>query len=130
MPYRLSIGPVSPCLDRSLGSSRKTNVRERSLPHGTVSSCENVLGDRSHPPGTGCLKSCRNTVLRGPVSPIRDRSPKVKTLRTCQNSRDRTFRSEYHLRLSTKCGKVRKSISNTRTSQFAQVQCVTLHLIT
>nr|CAD1842435.1 unnamed protein product [Ananas comosus var. bracteatus] len=30
----------------------------------------------------GCLKSCRNTVPGGLVSTTRDRSPRVKTLRT------------------------------------------------
>nr|CAD1820458.1 unnamed protein product [Ananas comosus var. bracteatus] len=97
-----------PAWDRSLGSSRKASVREPVSPRmGPVSPRIVTLGDRSHPPGTGCLKSCCNTVPRGPVSSIRDRSPRVKTLRTCQNSRDRTFRSEYHLRPSTKCGKAR-----------------------
>nr|CAD1843508.1 unnamed protein product [Ananas comosus var. bracteatus] len=41
---------------------------------GSVSPRIVALGDRSHPPGTGCLAGCRNTVLRGPVSPIRDAS--------------------------------------------------------
>nr|CAD1836479.1 unnamed protein product [Ananas comosus var. bracteatus] len=33
---------------------------------GPVSTRVDALGDRSQPPGTGCLASCRNTVLRGP----------------------------------------------------------------
>nr|CAD1821832.1 unnamed protein product [Ananas comosus var. bracteatus] len=78
-------------------------------PHGTGLSPRRRARDRSRLPRTGCLASCRNIELRGPVSHIRDRSPRVKTLRTSQNSRDRTFRPEYHLRPSTKCGKVRST---------------------
>nr|CAD1835640.1 unnamed protein product [Ananas comosus var. bracteatus] len=92
---------------------------------GSVSPRVVALGDRSHPPGTGCLADCRNTVPRGPVSPIRDRSPRVKTLRTCQNSRDRTFRSEYHLRPSTKCGKARNPYQTLEPRNLHRLQTAT-----
>nr|CAD1818534.1 unnamed protein product [Ananas comosus var. bracteatus] len=90
-------GPVSPTWDRSLSLPRKSIVRE------PVSPRENALGDRSHLPGTGCLADSRNTAPRGPVSPIRERSPKVGIPST-------TFHQVW---------KTSESISNTRTSQFA-----------
>nr|CAD1823312.1 unnamed protein product [Ananas comosus var. bracteatus] len=90
--------------------TRKTNVREPVSPRaGPVSPRADALGDRSRLPGTGCLAGCAALFTGGPVSPIRDRSPRVKLSGFSQNSRDRTFRPEYHLRPSTKCGKVRST---------------------
>nr|CAD1842438.1 unnamed protein product [Ananas comosus var. bracteatus] len=46
-----------PSWDRSLAANPKTSVREPVSPcAGPVSHCENAFGNRSRPPGTGCLR--------------------------------------------------------------------------
>ena len=63
---------------------RKTSVREPVSPcAGPVSHCEDAFGNRSRLPGTGCLRLPQHCSLGEPVSPSRDRSPRVKTFRTC-----------------------------------------------
>nr|CAD1830112.1 unnamed protein product [Ananas comosus var. bracteatus] len=90
--------------------TRKSSVREPVSPcTGPVSHYENALGNRSRLPGTGCLVGYAALFTGGPVSPIRDRSPRVKLSGLSRNSRDRTFRPVCHRRPSTKCGKVRNT---------------------
>nr|CAD1843940.1 unnamed protein product [Ananas comosus var. bracteatus] len=103
-------GPVSPTWDRSLSlppkiqrsgtglSLRGTGLSPRRRARGPVSTAR-----------TGCLAGHAALFTGGPVSPLRDRSPRVKLSGLCQNSRDRTFRPVYHRRLSTKCGKVQNT---------------------
>nr|CAD1844169.1 unnamed protein product [Ananas comosus var. bracteatus] len=79
--------PVSPCMGSvSRVEPEKPTFGNRSLPARDRSlrpfSQNTRSGTGFSQPGTGCLKSCCSTALRGPVSPIRDRSPRVKTLRT------------------------------------------------
>nr|CAD1817127.1 unnamed protein product [Ananas comosus var. bracteatus] len=73
------LGPVSQFV-------RKTSVGEPVSPRqGLVSRtllAKHALGNRSLPARDRLPQACRSTTLRGPVSPIRDRFPRVKILRT------------------------------------------------
>nr|CAD1844100.1 unnamed protein product [Ananas comosus var. bracteatus] len=106
--------------------TRKTNFREPVSPcAGPVSHCEGALGDRSRLSGTGCLKAAATLLTGGPVSPFRDRSLRVKTLRTCPEVQFSNFlgrKTFYNPPLSVEKLEIHPS---TRTSQFAKVQCVT-----
>nr|CAD1821671.1 unnamed protein product [Ananas comosus var. bracteatus] len=98
--------PVSPARDRSLTAKMRS---------GTGLACQG-------PVASGCL----NTAHWGPVSPFRDRSPRVKTLRACPEFRFSNFlgrKTFYNPQPSVEELEIHP---NTRTSQFAKVQCVTL----
>nr|CAD1823029.1 unnamed protein product [Ananas comosus var. bracteatus] len=78
--------------------------------------------DRSHPSGTGCLAVSRNTVPRGPVSPTRDRSLRVKTLRTKLNFQDSNFLGRNTFYDPPQSVEKLGTHTITQTSQFAQIQ--------
>nr|CAD1834645.1 unnamed protein product [Ananas comosus var. bracteatus] len=96
---------------------------------GPVSPRENAFGDRSHPSGTGCLRVCRDLSPMGQVSPFRDRSPRVKTLRTARTQIFRAFQVGTPSTTFHQVWKSSEPKSNTRTSQFAQlVHCLSYRL--
>nr|CAD1817222.1 unnamed protein product [Ananas comosus var. bracteatus] len=73
-----------PSRDRSLAANPKNQRSGTGLSlRGTGLSLRRRARDRSRPPGTGCLEAAATLLTGGPVSPFRDRSPRVKTLRTC-----------------------------------------------
>nr|CAD1829246.1 unnamed protein product [Ananas comosus var. bracteatus] len=80
-----------------------------------------LFGNRSLPARDRLPQAGRDTVLRGPVSPIKDRSPRVKTLRTRPNSGFRTFLVGTRSMTLQNVWKSSELCSNTRTLQFAKV---------
>nr|CAD1829922.1 unnamed protein product [Ananas comosus var. bracteatus] len=77
-------------------------------------------------PARDRLPQTASTLLTGgPVSPSRDRSPRVKTLRTCPEFQFSNFLGRKTFYNPPPSVEKLEIHPNTRTPQFAKVQCVT-----
>nr|CAD1820398.1 unnamed protein product [Ananas comosus var. bracteatus] len=115
-----------PSWDRSLAANPKNQRSGTGLSlRGTGLSLRERVREPVSPPGTGCLRLPQYCSLGEPVSHSRDRSPRVKTLRTgpeFQFSNVLGRNTFYNPPPSVEKLEIQP---NTRTSQFAKVQCVT-----